>query len=164
MPRLRMTPKSHIPIQRGPEGASETFVKGAVLVYSGGRLDEGGADPTPIVGVATEPGENNATEGARSVGYQAARPGDVWTANIDDSTDLGNGAFVDADRGVDYGIAEDADGVWYIDKGDAAAANTRVTVLECVDPVARDAANGATSRVQARVYFTWLTDTLYSDT
>lgn len=129
------------------EGASETFVKGALLVNGSagdeGYLVEAGADPTLIVGVAEEAGENNATAGAASVRYTPALPHLTFEGTIDDNTGLY--ALLATDKFKKYGIAKDSDGIWYIDQSDTS--NTCVVIVGFKDPVGTAA---------ARVYFKFL--------
>lgn len=117
----------------GPEAASETYKKGAVLVAASGKLQEGGANPVGIVGVAEEPGENLAS-GSPKVRYVPALPNQMFEGSIDDNGDLGNGAIAAADLYAEYGVTEDAAGVWYIDKGKTTTL-ARFRILEFVDAV-----------------------------
>lgn len=131
----------------GPEGASETFVDGAVLISDANdsnRLAEGAANPIDIMGIAARAAS---TVTATMIPYYPALPGVIFEGSVDDSNDLGNGIALAANFGGQYGITKDSAGFWYIDKfktGD----NARVRILGFRDPVAT---------VQGRVYFVFFT-------
>ena len=144
------------PLWEGDEAASATYVNGAVLVNSSGFIAESSADGDNIVGVAVKAGGNGGSNGAKRARFVPALPHILFEANVDDSGDLGNGAYVDADMWKHYALAKDADGKWYIDKADTT--NVRVCIVGISDPAARAAADAATARIQARVQFVFLGD------
>lgn len=139
--------KSAIPVRHGPAAASETWKKGAVLVDSSGRLAEGSANPSPIIGVAVAPITSSSADD--DVMYVPAED-NVFEMSIDDSSDLGNGAIAQADLYKEYGITEDSAGVWYVDKNKTGA-NGRVKIMKFKD------ASGTT---QGRVYVKFTEDQL----
>jgi len=150
----RSTTKGAAPRDAWPEGASETYLKGAVLVSDGsGRAQEGGASPTAILGVAIADGENNSTEGAAEADFITAGPGIRFEASIDDNGDLGNGASALTDLGLEYGVTQDSDGVWYVDKG-VTGANARAKVRKLVD---------AAGTTNGRVEIEFTHDHLFND-
>lgn len=117
-----------------PVDSAAAYVRGAVLIDDGGgEVTEGGANPTSIVGVATakHPPSNNYSIDIGK--FTPAYPNVPFEGSIDDSSDLGNGASAATDIGTAYGITEDGDGVWYIDKNKTAAADVRVRITKLVD-------------------------------
>lgn len=160
MPRSEILPFSHARMSYMPENSSQTFVRGAVLVNNAGFLEEDTSDPTDIVGIAAEDGHNDTTAGTHQLAYYPITSGSLWTINIDDSGDLGNGALVDSDFNTRYGLAVSS-GVWYVDKADTSA--TLVLVRRAVDHRAQIAANAATIRTQARVVVEFLNTALHGD-
>lgn len=119
--------------KEGGATASQTWVRGAVLVAASGRISEGGTNPTLILGVAIH-GVTSAVADAPAQ-YIPAFPGQEFVASIDTSASLGTGAIALADRYADYGITEDASGVWYVDKNKTSDATVRVTVTDLLDPI-----------------------------
>lgn len=117
----------------------ETFKIGACLVFdANGELVECGADPSTISAIAAEPA------GSRP-GYDAANSPLVVTGRKQEVSvwDLGEG-YIFSMRGVNggtdpvtptqtmvdeqYGVAKDADGIWYLD-----LAETTAVIFEVVD-------------------------------
>lgn len=122
------------PGDRSPESALQTFTKGAVLVASGGFLEEGGANPTAIVGVADEPGQNGATDGAKTTHYTPALSDIVFEAILDSAGALGARAIAATDLWTEVGITKHADGSWYLDV-DKVGATGRARIIRFKDPV-----------------------------
>lgn len=120
------------PSRSGPEAATQTFLRGAVLVAASGNLSEGGANPSPIVGVAEEDGDNLGIA-LGNVRYNPAYQGIVFEGTLND----GNADYVSlvADLFVEFGITKDGTtNNWFVDKSKTGA-NGRVRVIEFVDPV-----------------------------
>lgn len=139
----------HTPVMTAPEGASETYLRGAPLVYSGGRVDEAGANPRSIVGIALHNGQNNAAEGAVNAQYCPAIQGVIFEGSIDTSAAEGTGAIALADLGAEYGITESSN-LWYIDKNKTTGGtNTVARVVGFRDPV---------GEVMGRIYFIFLSE------
>jgi hypothetical protein len=127
---------SSTPSRVAPEKASQTFKRGTVLVNNGGYLEKGGVNPRAIVGVSEEPGENGASDGAKSCRYVPALMHVVFEGSIDTSSALGTGAIAAADLFAEYGLTEDPSGVWYVDKAKATAGTSSVgRLVELVDAV-----------------------------
>lgn len=113
----------------------QTFLQGAILIFSSGEVVEGGANPTGIVGIAGEkagskPGYDAANSPATFTGR--VQEASVWRANrmtIFSSHLVNNSATAvtaaQADVGASYGVAKHS-GTWYVDKnltaGDARTA------------------------------------------
>lgn len=123
-------------MRTAPVNGAATWVKGAVLIQNGsGELVEGGANPVNIVGLANAkhpPTNNWETDIGK---HHPALPGVEFEASIDDNTALGTGAIAAADQYAAYGITEDANGVWYVDKGKVAVADVRVRITKLIDEV-----------------------------
>jgi hypothetical protein len=111
----------------------QTWVRGAVLVAASGLISEGGADPTAIVGVSTHAVTSSAAGAVAQ--FVRAVPGQEFVMSIDTSAAIGTGAIVATDKYLRYGITEDSDGIWYVDKNKTTDAAARVTVTDFVDPV-----------------------------
>lgn len=114
----------------------QTFITGAVLIYSAGQVAEGGVNPTEIIGIAGQGADSNP-------GFSAANSPTVITGRVqavtvfvanDQTTfmaNLTNGsstlvAPTQADVGVQYGITAYS-GIWTVDKNKTAG-NARVEV------------------------------------
>lgn len=120
---------------------AQTFKKGAVLVFDGttGRVIEGGADPTPIVGIATEHADSKPGFGVGHSSQVVATTGrveEVTVARANRSTIFSgrmvNGATdpvtpVQADINKVYGILKAVDD-WVVDQEEVTA--TRVEVVD----------------------------------
>jgi hypothetical protein len=124
------------PSRESPEGATQTFKKGAVLVASGGNLVEGGVDPTGIVGIAEDDGDNLGA-GLGTVRYVPALPHVTFDMSL-------SGTIAATDLHVKYGLVKSGNN-WGVDK--AETVNTRVVIVGFKDPV---------GTVDGRVYVRFL--------
>lgn len=105
-------------IREYPLAAAQTFKEGAVVVLNAsGQVAEGGADPTPILGVAL---------------HDAGADPDTDIMLVALATDQATFIFqhdtatpVQADVGDEFGLLKDVDGVWVLK---APAAVGRVVV------------------------------------
>ena len=129
---IQSTGIGSVALKNGGATGSQTFVRGAIVVAASGLLSEGGADPTIIVGIANH-GVTSATSG-QLVQYIPALPGQEFIASVD-NTAAGTGLIEAADKWTRYGITQDSDGVWYVDKDKTIDAETRVTITGFVDAV-----------------------------
>jgi hypothetical protein len=119
----------------------QTFKKGAVLIYDGvtGRVIEGGADPTPIVGIATEHADSKPGFGVGHASQVVATTGrveEVTVAKANRNTVFSgrmvNGATdpvtpVQADVNKLYGLLKTGED-WVVDQADVT--NTRVEITD----------------------------------
>lgn len=128
------------------EGATQTFKKGSPLVASGGYLIEATSPlttPASLVGIADEPGENNAAAGVKKVRYMPLPEGAVFEGTLQDgglTTTL-----VATDKFTSVSIVKDTGtGKWYLDRDTAAATDGVAHIVGFKDAV------GATDPV---VYF-----------
>jgi hypothetical protein len=97
-----------------PEKASQTYKKGAPLVYNGGYLEEAGSAPSTIAYIAAEDGHNGGSDGTYNALAYRAVAGDQWEFSCED-------ALTVADNGAVYGLVKDAtSGFWYLDEADTA--------------------------------------------
>jgi len=107
-----------------PEDASQTFVKGDLVVLDAttGELKECGADPAKILGIALD--DATGVTGS-SINVQVIRPGDQFKATFEN-------AFVIADRFGKFEISTTAAGRWRIDDA-STANNSRVILLNSLE-------------------------------
>lgn len=127
------------------EAASQSFKEGAVLVWSSGKVAEGGTDPSSIVGVAAHEA-SGVTDSAVMV--YPALPNVVYRGVL--TTASTAHTLAQANLGAVFGIAKGTDGAWFVDQSDTAAANVRVRIVGFVDPVGTS---------DGEVLFTFLTYT-----
>jgi len=107
-----------LPRRNTPEKASGTFKKGAVVFMNAGFLDECGANPALILGVATRDAQNGATDGAKSQLVELASPGVLFKGYLDTSASEGTGVSANTDLFKGVGLTKSAaGGFWYADKG-----------------------------------------------
>jgi|ERR1043166_5306772 hypothetical protein len=124
------------PIYGALEGASQTFKKGAPLVFnSSGYLIEASnpvATNEAIVGFATSDG-NNGSAGAYGAHYIPALSNMIFEGVLEDATNFSH-ALLQANLGQAYPLAKDTvSGAWFLDEngvGDACA-----VIIELVDAV-----------------------------
>ena len=101
-----------------PLAAGQTFKTGSFVVYTAGAIQECGADPASIYGISTGVAGMNPVDPAKCIVYKAFEGQKFWMQASSDPAA--------ANRGVSYGVAKDADGIWYVDFTDTVA--TRVYV------------------------------------
>lgn len=106
--------------------AAQDFLQGAVVTLAGGEISEATADPTSVLGVALHDAGNDPDPTKILVAVARSRSTFIM------QPDTGQ-TFVQADEGSDYGVVEDADGIWVVDKTDTANAVVRVERV-LVDP------------------------------
>jgi hypothetical protein len=111
-----------------PETASSTFRTGAILVLTSGFVAEAGADPTPILGVAAEPGHNGATNGLFNTLVYIANNDTIFYGNMS-----GKASAV-TDVGLAYSVVKTGNN-WHVDGADAAARRVVVVQLDPRDAV-----------------------------
>lgn len=99
--------------------AAQTFKAGAFVLLDG-SLDvaECGADPALIYAIALEDAGKNQQDPLFVTVMKLREDQQFWMD--------GSSAFAQTDVGASYGVAKDADGIWYVDKTDVV--NTRVFV------------------------------------
>lgn len=110
----------------GPEAATQTFLKGAPLAWNGGYLEEAGADPAAIVGIAAEDGHNSTNAGDDTITY-VPLAGNVFEANLAQAA--ANTTSAATNLGTAYGIVKRTTGTahWVVDSSDTT--NTRCRPL-----------------------------------
>ena len=128
----------------GMEGSTQTFLKGAPLVWSSGYLVEASGDPTLIVGIAAEPG-HNITQGSQMVSFYPLS-GNVFEANLAQAAADTTSAATN--QGVAYGIVARSSGTahWVVDSADTSSTRCRVLAF---------AAPSVATDVNARVLVTF---------
>jgi hypothetical protein len=103
-----------------PEAATQTFKQGACVVLASGYLQEAGADPTVVMGIASGPGHNKASVNLVQQSVYLAGFGNLFQGNLDDGAAGVQTAATD--RGLSYGIAKHSGtGTWYVDKTETTA-------------------------------------------
>lgn len=115
----------------------QTFVTGAVLVYNAGQVQEGGVNPTEIIGIALQGADTNPGFGAANspsviTGRVQAVTVAIASSQVTFAASLTNGsstlvAPTQADVGAQYGITAYS-GIWTVDKNKTAG-NARVEVV-----------------------------------
>lgn len=139
------------PVNNFPESASQTFLKGAVLVASSSRVQEGGANPAAILGIANAAGKNLGAGIGRS-DVSMAIQSLVFEGTLNDGSD--DYTSLAADLLQEFGITKDGTtNHWFVDKSKTGA-NGRVRVIRFVDPV---------GTVDARVDFVFSMDATLLD-
>lgn len=92
-----------LPIKTG-----ETYLTGALVVLDGTpELTECGADPASIYGVSEEPAGKNPVDATKGIVGRATEQARWWFPC--------SAAPAAANVGVEYGVAKDANGIWYVD-------------------------------------------------
>jgi len=123
-----------------PEGATQTFLTGALLTLTAGYVVECGANPTRVLGVAASPGQNTATNGLKKCLFYEAN---------DDTVFIGN--FAGAATAVTIvGFAYDfvkTGNIWSVDGTDIAARSAIIRKLD-----SRDAVGDTNGRVHFLVH------------
>lgn len=137
-----------VPVLRGNEGASETFVEGSVLLPGAGgaedNIQEAATEPVDnILGIANQAAS---TVTDTVIEFIPALPGIIFEGNIGTSATAGDIAADDLFSVYPLNLTGTD---WFIDKTDNT--NPCVRIVGFKDPV------GTTN---GRVYFVFLTDTL----
>ena len=142
-----------VPVWAGPESASHSSKKGAVLIHSSGYLDLASAQQkTLIAGVAAEPGHNDSSAGTHDLMYYPALPGLKFEATLEDSSNNDH-ALVITNVGTLYALQIDStNDNWYLDENDTS--NDAGYITNLVDPL---------TTVRGRVEFVFISNaTIFS--
>lgn len=136
------------PMGSGPEGADQTFKKGAPLVFSSGLLVVAAADVVAgIVGFAEHDG-HNAAAGTTTVFYTPALPHVIFEGVLEDAGTPGH-VLVAANIGGVFALQVDGTtGAWFLDENDTTLHSCRI--INAVDPL---------GTVRGRVNFIVVADT-----
>lgn len=110
-----------------PEDSLRVYKRGAVLIVAAGFLQEGGADPDNIAGIAQNDGQNGAVAGDKRTLVARALPNVSFVGNIG-----GAAALAAAQLGVKYGLAKEGDN-WHVDT--AETVNVAVIVEDFIDAI-----------------------------
>lgn len=134
-----------------PEGASQTFVEGEVVVMQSGYLIEIASDtPGALIGVAAEDAHNDSTAGTHSVSVLLASEGTLFSANMK-TTGLANYVSLAADQGRVMGIQRDTTNSMVFLNAATVGGSGAYVFVHGVDT--SDSAIGDTN---ARMIFEWL--------
>lgn len=118
MPAFPAYPNQGRHIRRYPLAAAQSFLEGALVVLdANGDVTECGADPATILGVAMHDAGADPDTGYMLVAVAKADTTFIFQ---------GSAAPVQADEGDAYGVLKDANGIWILDKTEAA--NTRLRI------------------------------------
>jgi hypothetical protein len=118
------------PAQRPvPEANSQSFLMGAMVVAASGKIQECGADPALILGLAARKGQN--IVGPEDNAVFLFTPDTLVEMNVKGTAGLN--AIQATDRFTSWGTVKDASGHWVIDK-DETTADTFV-IVDFIDPV-----------------------------
>jgi len=97
-----------------PEKASQTFKKGALVIFNGGYVEEAGTAPSTVRFIATEDAHNGGSDGTYECILWPIGVDDWWEASCEDAVAV-------ADHGAVYGLVKDATtGNWFVDDADTA--------------------------------------------
>jgi hypothetical protein len=109
-----------IPVQEFKEAADCAFSIGAPVVLTSGYIDECGADPALILGLARKAGQDGTAAGDKSNLVEMAAPGVLFMGNLSNAGDTA--VTAQTSIGAVYGIAKhSSSGKWYVDDGDTSA-------------------------------------------
>lgn len=114
------------PFYRGVEAASQSFVRGALLVDSSGSVAIGADSPTAgtILGIATHPASGTTGE---EVQFIPALPLIEFIGTLDIAA--GTYTLLGTERGNSYDFLLDAGGHFHLDQADTSAPKAVVTDL-----------------------------------
>lgn len=114
---VRTLDGSSIPKLGVPEKATRTFAKGAICFMNSGFLDECGANPSLVLGVATIGGSNTASDGTNTNVVELALPTVLFRAYVDnaDSGTFNSGANTDLLKGYGLTRSGTSPNQWFVD-------------------------------------------------
>ncbi len=133
-------------IEEYPVTAAQTFIRGAVLIAASGKVSEGGANPTSIVGVAmadafSGPGYN-AANSPSPITWQddripvalASSPRNIFVSRLcNNTTDSTLATVALTDQNTQLGITKQATGnsagAWWPDRNKSAS-NQKVVIVK----------------------------------
>lgn len=119
-----------IPLEAGVEAASQSWIAGAVLIESSGKIAQAAADPTSaILGIAAGPA-TGVTDS--QVLYYPAKPGMIFEATFEDQTNEDH-ALAQSNFYGNFACQVDSSGNWYVDENDTT--NTSVSIRGSKDAV-----------------------------
>ncbi len=115
--------------------SAATFLVNALVKLTSGEVEESGADPAAILGIAADP-TSQSLPGHVSGGVlgESSKIG-VYVADEETeySWEVQTTAPADANVGVEYGVVK-ASNVWYIDLTETTATVVKITRLDPVNP------------------------------
>lgn len=113
-----------------PEAATQTYIDGALLVASGGNMQECGANPTRIDGVSVGAAHNDAVAGTHNAMFTLPNDDIIYEVSIDKASAQGGALAVlaQSDMETTIGVTKDSSGCWYVDV-DKKAANQRMLLI-----------------------------------
>lgn len=103
-----------------PEGSSQTYLKGAPVLLSGGYVVQGSSIPQTIYGFARVAGGNGATDGAKSANLYRAEGGRLFSGTLGTT-------LTDSHRGAKAMLSLSASS-WFLNISTAASASYNVVI------------------------------------
>src|ERR1043166_4989332 len=124
------------PLYSGPLGASQSFKKGAPLIYTSGYLVVAASAPIDtddnIVGFAAEDATSGSA-GVYTMHYVPAIPGVIFEGTLEDATNFDH-ALVATNLGLSYVIDTDTSSkAWFLDENTTTKGIAKI--IELVDPI-----------------------------
>ena len=138
----------NVPMLYGYEAATQSWVAGAVLILSSGKLAQASADPVAnIIGIAAGPATGTTNS---LVPFYPAGLNIVWEATYEDQSNEDH-ALVIGDMYTLHALQVDSSGNWYVDENDT-------TATSCMIIAPRDWDDVTNATVRARVKFLFIED------
>jgi hypothetical protein len=130
----RVGGQTSVPLWNAPEGVTETFLKGSVVIFTSGYLVQAAASPVvKIAGISTTNAHNDSAAGTHDMEFVPALPGLRFEGTLCvDSTNTH--ILVQTNLGASYGILIDTTNKrWFIDPANTSDA---VNIVKLVDALA----------------------------
>ena len=122
---------SHL-MRSGAEAASQSFKRGAPLVWSSGYLAEATSGAAvDIVGFAAEDAHNDSSAGTHDVAYYPTEQCPTFIGKLAAASDH---TLAQTDLGTAYGLASTSS-KWYVDYDESSSSHKSVTVVRLIDAV-----------------------------
>lgn len=123
MPRFAAIPQANRRTRMYPLASGQTFLKGAaVLLDASEEVIEASADPTAVLGFAAEPAAGRDILTDEMLVNVAGPTRSFLMTGDNDPTEN--------DVNQQYGVAKDADGVWYVDGTDTTNVVVEVVAVD----------------------------------
>ena len=108
------------------EAATQTYLRGAVVIYSAGYVQEASTDPADILGIALRAGQNGDAAGDKRANFVPLLPGTVIEANLAQAA--ANTVSAATDVGKAYGLVKRTSGTahWVIDSAETSSTRCRI--------------------------------------
>lgn len=114
---------SRVAVREYPLKSGETFLKGALVKLTAGEVEESGADPAGVLGLAQHDAADTLITGKVLVDLADFVSEFNWPVS---------GSLSAANVGINYGVVKTSD-VWYIDLTETTADVVTITRLDPLD-------------------------------